>query len=156
VNNATLNRFFSLHFLFPFLLAALAAIHMLALHEHGSRNPVGADSNGDRLPIAPYFLYKDLVTLMPFRLVLLALVSYAPNLLGHSDNYIEANPLVTPASIVPEWYLLPFYAILRSIPNKLLRVLAMLAALLILLVLPLTDTGRTRGNRFRPCARLFF
>jgi len=102
VSNATLNRFFSLHFVFPFILAALAAIHMLALHEHGSGNPMGVDSNADRLPMAPYFLFKDLVTLLPFCLVLLLLVSFTPNVLGHSDNYIEANPLVTPASIVPE------------------------------------------------------
>lgn len=156
MSNATLNRFFSLHFLFPFILAALAAVHMLALHEHGSSNPTGLDTNVDRLPMHPYFIWKDLVTLLPFALVLMALVAFTPNALGHSDNYIEANALVTPASIVPEWYLLPFYAILRSIPNKLLGVIAMLAALLILLVLPLTDTRRTRGGRFRPVFRAAF
>lgn len=129
---------------------------MLSLHEHGSGNPLGVDSNVDRLPMSPYFLFKDAVTLVPFSLVLILLVAFVPNMLGHSDNYIEANPLVTPASIVPEWYLLPFYAILRSIPNKLFGVLAILAALLVLLVLPLTDTGRTRGARFRPIARFVF
>ncbi|CED80059.1 apocytochrome b [Phaffia rhodozyma] len=129
---------------------------MLTLHEHGSGNPLGLDSNVDRLPMSPYFLFKDAVTMVPFALVLVLLVSFAPNVLGHSDNYIEANPLVTPASIVPEWYLLPFYAILRSIPDKLLGVLAMLAALLVLLILPLTDTARTRGARFRPLARFAF
>jgi ubiquinol-cytochrome c reductase cytochrome b subunit len=156
VSEATLNRFFSLHFLFPFILAALAAVHMLLLHEHGSGNPVGVDGNADRLPMAPYFLFKDLVTFVAFALALLYLVCYSPNTLGHSDNYIEANALVTPASIVPEWYLLPFYAILRSIPNKLLGVIAMLAALLVLLVLPLADTGRTRSAAFRPLMRAGF
>jgi len=156
VGEATLNRFFSLHFLFPFLLAALAAVHRLLLHEHGSGNPVGVDGNADRLPMAPYFLFKDLVTFFAFALALLFLVCYQPNTLGHSDNYIEANALVTPASIVPEWYLLPFYAILRSIPNKLLGVVARLAALLVLLVLPVADTGRTRSAAFRPLIRVGF
>lgn len=156
VGEPTLNRFFSLHFLFPFILAALAAVHMLLLHEHGSGNPVGVDGNADRLPMAPYFLFKDLVTLVAMGLALLFLVCFQPNTLGHSDNYIEANPLVTPASIVPEWYLLPFYAILRSIPNKLLGVIAMLAALLVLMVLPLADTGRTRSAAFRPLMRVAF
>jgi ubiquinol-cytochrome c reductase cytochrome b subunit len=156
VSEATLNRFFSLHFLFPFILAALAAVHMILLHEHGSGNPVGVDGNADRLPMAPYFLFKDLVTFVAFAAVLLYLVCYSPNALGHSDNYIEANALVTPASIVPEWYLLPFYAILRSIPNKLLGVIAMLAALLVLIILPLADTGRTRSAAFRPLMRTGF
>lgn len=156
VGEPTLNRFFSLHFLFPFILAALAAVHMLLLHEHGSGNPVGVDGNADRLPMAPYFLFKDLVTLVAMGLALMFLVCFQPNTLGHSDNYIEANPLVTPASIVPEWYLLPFYAILRSIPNKLLGVIAMLAALLVLMALPLADTGRTRSAAFRPLMRIAF
>jgi ubiquinol-cytochrome c reductase cytochrome b subunit len=156
VGEPTLNRFFSLHFLFPFILAALAAVHMLLLHEHGSGNPVGVDGNADRLPMAPYFLFKDLVTLVAMGLALMFLVCFQPNTLGHSDNYIEANPLVTPASIVPEWYLLPFYAILRSIPNKLLGVIAMLAALLVLMALPLADTGRTRSAAFRPLMRVAF
>ena len=156
VGEPTLNRFFSLHFLFPFLLAALAAVHMLLLHEHGSGNPVGVDGNADRLPMAPYFLFKDLVTLVAMGGALLFLVCFQPNTLGHSDNYIEANALVTPASIVPEWYLLPFYAILRSIPNKLLGVIAMLAALLVLMALPLADTGRTRSAAFRPLMRAGF
>lgn len=156
VGEPTLNRFFSLHFLFPFILAALAAVHMLLLHEHGSGNPVGVDGNADRLPMAPYFLFKDLVTVVAMGLALMFLVCFQPNTLGHSDNYIEANPLVTPASIVPEWYLLPFYAILRSIPNKLLGVIAMLAALLVLMALPLADTGRTRSAAFRPLMRVAF
>jgi len=103
VNNATLNRFFSLHYLLPFILAALAAMHLLALHEHGSSNPLGVSGNTDRLPFHPYFTFKDLVTAFVFLLTLSLIVFYAPNLLGHSDNYIPANPMQTPPSIVPEW-----------------------------------------------------
>ena len=156
VNNATLNRFFSLHYLLPFILAALAAMHLLALHEHGSSNPLGLSGNTDRLPFHPYFTFKDLVTIFLFLLVLGLMVFYAPNYLGHSDNYIPANPMQTPPSIVPEWYLLPFYAILRSIPNKLLGVLAMFASLLILLAMPIVDTSRVRGSQFRPLMRWAF
>jgi ubiquinol-cytochrome c reductase cytochrome b subunit len=156
VSNATLNRFFSLHYLLPFLLAALAVAHLIALHEHGSSNPNGVSSSGDRIAIHPYFMFKDLVTILFFFLVLSVIVFYYPNLLGHSDNYIPANPMSTPASIVPEWYLLPFYAILRSIPNKLLGVLAMFGSLVILLILPLTDVSRIRGNQFRPAMKLAF
>jgi len=156
VSNATLNRFFSLHYLLPFLLAALAVAHMIALHQHGSSNPNGVSSNGDRFAMHPYFVFKDLVTILFFFLVLSVIVFFYPNLMGHSDNYIPADPMVTPASIVPEWYLLPFYAILRSIPNKLLGVLAMFGSLLILLVLPLTDLSRIRGSQFRPAMKLAF
>jgi len=156
VSNATLNRFFSLHYLLPFVLAALAVAHLIALHEHGSSNPNGVNSNGDRYAMYPYFIFKDLVTIFAFFLVLSIIVFFYPNLLGHSDNYIPADPMVTPASIVPEWYLLPFYAILRSIPNKLLGVIAMFGSLLILLILPLTDLSRVRGNTFRPAMKLFF
>ena len=156
VNNATLNRFFSLHFLLPFVLAALAAMHLIALHEHGSSNPLGVSGNADRLPFAPYFVFKDLVTVFAALLAIMAIVTYAPNLLGHSDNYIPANPMQTPPSIVPEWYLLPFYAILRSIPNKLLGVIAMFASLLILLAMPVLDTSRVRGAQFRPLMRWAF
>ena len=156
VSNATLNRFFSLHFLLPFLLAALAVAHLIALHIHGSNNPNGITANTDRLAFHPYFIFKDLVTIFLFLLILSILVFYYPNLLGHSDNYIPANPMQTPPSIVPEWYLLPYYAILRSIPNKLLGVLAMFGSLLILLVLPLTDVSRIRGYAFRPAMKFFF
>jgi len=156
VSNATLNRFFSLHYLLPFLLAALAVAHLLALHEHGSNNPNGVNSNVDRYTMHPYFIFKDLVTIFAFFLVLSIIVFFYPNLLGHSDNYIPADPMVTPASIVPEWYLLPYYAILRSIPNKLLGVLAMFGSLLILLILPITDLSRIRGNQFRPAMKLAF
>lgn len=156
VSNATLNRFFSLHYLLPFLLAALSVAHLIALHQHGSNNPNGVSSNGDRFAMHPYFIFKDLVTILFFFLVLSVIVFFYPNLMGHSDNYIPADPMVTPASIVPEWYLLPFYAILRSIPNKLLGVVAMFGSLLILLILPLTDLSRIRGNQFRPAMKLAF
>jgi len=156
VNNATLNRFFSLHFLLPFLLSALAVAHMIALHQHGSSNPLGVSSNADKIPMHPYYLFKDLVTIFLFFLILALFVFYMPNALGHSDNYIPANPMQTPPSIVPEWYLLPYYAILRSIPNKLLGVVGMLGSLLILLAMPLLDTSRVRGSQFRPLMRFAF
>nr|WVH38069.1 apocytochrome b [Cubamyces lactineus] len=156
VNNATLNRFFSLHYLLPFLLAALVVAHLIALHTHGSNNPNGIGGNADRYAFHPYFTFKDLVTIFFFFLVLSIMVFYYPNFLGHSDNYIPANPMQTPASIVPEWYLLPFYAILRSIPNKLLGVIAMFGSLLILLVLPYTDLSRVRGNQFKPLMKFAF
>jgi len=156
VSNATLNRFFSLHYLLPFVLAALVVGHLIALHEHGSGNPNGVTASGDRYAMYPYFIFKDLVTIFSFFLVLSVIVFFYPNLLGHSDNYIPADPMVTPASIVPEWYLLPYYAILRSIPNKLLGVLAMFGSLFILLVLPITDLSRIRGNQFRPAMKLAF
>ena len=156
VSNATLNRFFSLHYLLPFLLAALVVAHLIALHTHGSNNPNGISGNGARYAFHPYFIFKDLVTILFFFLVLSIMVFYYPNFLGHSDNYIPANPMQTPASIVPEWYLLPFYAILRSIPNKLLGVIAMFGSLLILLVLPYTDLSRVRGNQFKPFMKFAF
>jgi len=156
VSNATLNRFFSLHYLLPFILAALVCMHLLTLHQHGSNNPLGFTGNLDRLAFHPYFVFKDLVTVVFFLLSLSIFVFYYPNALGHSDNYIMANPMQTPPSIVPEWYLLPYYAILRSIPNKLLGVLAMFASLLILLAMPLLDTSRIRGNQFRPLMKFVF
>ena len=157
VNNATLNRFFALHFVLPFVLAALALMHLIALHDSaGSGNPLGVSGNYDRLPFAPYFIFKDLITIFLFIVVLSVFVFFMPNVLGDSDNYIMANPMQTPPAIVPEWYLLPFYAILRSIPNKLLGVIAMFAAILILLVMPFTDLGRTRGLQFRPLSKIAF
>jgi len=156
VNNATLNRFFSLHFVLPFVLAALAVMHMITLHQHGSSNPLGISSNADKIPMHPYYLFKDLVTIFLFFLLLSLFVFYMPNALGHSDNYIPANPMQTPPSIVPEWYLLPYYAILRSIPNKLLGVAGMLGSLLILLAMPILDTSRVRGSQFRPLMRFAF
>ena len=156
VSNATLNRFFSLHYLLPFVLAALVVMHLIALHTHGSNNPLGITGNLDRLPFHPYFTFKDLVTILFFILALSFFIFYAPNVLGHPDNYIMANPMQTPVSIVPEWYLLPYYAILRSIPNKLLGVIAMFASLLILFAMPVLDTSRVRGSQFRPIMRFMF
>ena len=157
VNNATLNRFFSLHFVLPFVLAALALMHLIALHDSaGSGNPLGVSGNYDRIPFAPYFLFKDLITIFLFIIVLSLFVFFMPNVLGDSENYVMANPMQTPPAIVPEWYLLPFYAILRSIPNKLLGVIAMFSAILILLVMPFTDLGRSRGIQFRPLSKIAF
>jgi len=157
VNNATLNRFFSLHFVLPFVLAALALMHLIALHDSaGSGNPLGVSGNYDRLPFAPYFVFKDLITIFLFIIVLSIFVFFMPNILGDSENYVMANPMQTPAAIVPEWYLLPFYAILRSIPNKLLGVIAMFSSLLILLIMPFTDLGRSRGIQFRPLSKIAF
>ena len=157
VNNATLNRFFALHFVLPFVLAALALLHLIVLHDNGgSGNPLGVSANYDRLPFAPYFLFKDLITIFLFIIILSVFIFFMPNVLGDSDNYIMANPMQTPPAIVPEWYLLPFYAILRSIPNKLLGVIAMFSALLIILILPLTDLGRSRGMQFKPLSKIMF
>jgi len=157
VNNATLNRFFALHFVLPFVLAALVLMHLIALHDTvGSSNPLGVSGNYDRIPFAPYYLFKDLITIFMFVFGLSLFVFFMPNVLGDSDNYIMANPMQTPAAIVPEWYLLPFYAILRSIPNKLLGVLAMFSAILIILTLPYTDLGETKGYQFRPLSKAFF
>ena len=155
VNNATLNRFFALHFVLPFVLAALALMHLIALHDSsGSSNPLGVSGNYDRLPFSPYFIFKDLITIFLFIIVLSTFVFFMPNVLGDSENYVMANPMQTPPAIVPEWYLLPFYAILRSIPNKLLGVLAMFGSLLILLLLPLLDLSRIRGSQFRPAMKI--
>lgn len=131
-------------------------MHIIALHTHGSGNPLGVGANTDRLPMHPYYIFKDLITILGAILGIAILVLYAPNALGHSDNYIPANPLQTPPSIVPEWYLLPFYAVLRSIPNKLLGVIGILGAILILLAIPVLDTGRVRGSQFRPLMRVAF
>jgi ubiquinol-cytochrome c reductase cytochrome b subunit len=157
VNNATLNRFFALHFVLPFVLAALALMHLIALHDSaGANNPLGISANYDRISFAPYYLFKDLITVFLFFIVLSIFVFFMPNSLGDSDNYIMANPMQTPPAIVPEWYLLPFYAILRSIPNKLLGVLAMFSAILILLSMPYTDLSRSRGIQFRPLSKIAF
>ena len=157
MNNATLNRFFALHFVLPFVLAALALMHLISLHDSaGSGNPLGVSGNYDRVPFAPYYLFKDLITIFIFMFVLSLFVFFMPNVLGDSENYIMANPMQTPPAIVPEWYLLPFYAILRSIPNKLLGVIAMFSALVILLVLPKTDLGSTKGLQFRPLSKITF
>jgi len=157
VNNATLNRFFALHYLLPFILVALVLMHLIALHDTaGSSNPLGVSGNYDRITFAPYYLFKDLITIFIFIFGLSSFVFFMPNVLGDSDNYIMANPMQTPAAIVPEWYLLPFYAILRSIPNKLLGVIAMFAAILAIMLLPITDLGRSKGLQFRPISKLAF
>src|ERR1700741_5556500 len=132
-------------------------MHLIALHDSaGSGNPLGISGNYDRLPFAPYFLFKDLVTIFLFFFVLSVFVFFMPNALGDSENYVMANPMQTPPAIVPEWYLLPFYAILRSIPNKLLGVIAMFSALLILLAMPFTDISKLRGMQFRPISKITF
>ena len=153
VSSPTITRFFTLHYTLAFILAAFAAVHLIALHDSGSGNPLGLTSNTDRLPMHPYFTLKDCVTIAALFLITAILIAFMPNALGHSDNYIKANPMSTPLSIVPEWYLLPFYAILRSIPNKLLGVIGMLGALLILMLMPIVDLGRFRGSEHRPLTR---
>ena len=157
VNNATLNRFFALHYLLPFILAALALMHLIAMHDTvGANNPLGISANYDRLPFAPYFIFKDLVTFFIFFIVLSIFVFFMPNALGDSENYVMANPMQTPPAIVPEWYLLPFYAILRSIPNKLLGVIAMFGSILCLMVMPISDLSKLRGVQFRPLSKIAF
>ncbi len=156
VSNATLNRFYSLHYLLPFVIAGLAVVHLIALHEHGSNNPLGVDGNIDKIPFHPYYSIKDLFGYLNFAIFFASFVYFAPNLLGHSDNYIPANPLVTPPHIQPEWYFLFAYAILRSIPDKLLGVLALFASLIVLLALPFVHTAKMRSMQFRPLGKLFF
>jgi len=159
VDNPTLTRFFTLHYLIPFLILGLVVLHIWALHVPGNNNPVGIDiqkPSKDTVPFHPYIVIKDLFALLLFMIVFAFFVFYSPNILGHADNYIEANPLVTPAHIVPEWYLLPFYAILRSIPDKLLGVVAMLSAIFILAALPWLDTSKVRSAVFRPLYKQFY
>ena len=171
VDNATLNRFFSLHYLLPFVIAGLVAVHIWAFHTTGNNNPTGvevrrtskADAAKDTLPFWPYFVIKDLFALVVVLLVFAAIVGFMPNYLGHPDNYIEANALATPAHIVPEWYYLPFYAILRAITfdvlfldAKFLGVLAMFGSIAVMALAPWTDTSPVRSGRFRPTFKIFF
>jgi ubiquinol-cytochrome c reductase cytochrome b/c1 subunit len=159
VDNPTLTRFFTLHYLIPFLILGLVVLHIWALHVPGNNNPVGIDikkPSKDTVPFHPYIVIKDAFALLMFCIVFALFVFYQPNILGHADNYIEADPLVTPAHIVPEWYLLPFYAILRSVPDKLMGVVAMLSAILILAALPWLDTSKVRSAVFRPLFRQFY
>lgn len=156
VNNATLNRFFSFHYLLPFVLAALAVVHLLALHVNGSNNPLGVDGNIDKVPFHPYYTTKDLFGYALFAIFFAFFVFFAPNVLGHPDNYIPANPLVTPAHIVPEWYFLFAYAILRSIPDKLLGVIALFSSLIVLFALPHVHTCKIRSLQFRPIGKIMF
>ena len=152
VDNALLNRFFALHYLFPFLIVGVVILHIIALHTHGSNNPLGIDRSGpqDSISFHPYYTIKDLFGLSFVLTIFFLVVFYAPNFLGHPDNYIPADPLKTPAHIVPEWYFLPFYAILRAIPDKLGGVIAMISAIMILFFLPWLDTSKVRSATFRP------
>ena len=156
VDNATLNRFFSLHYLLPFAIAGIVIVHMSVVHQDGSNNPLGISSTSDKISFFPYFFVKDVLSLIALLLFFSFFVYFSPNTLGHSDNYIPGNPMVTPEHIVPEWYFLPAYAILRSIPNKLLGVLALFAALLVLFVLPFVNTSEVRSSLYRPLHQKFF
>ena len=156
VDNATLNRFFSLHYLLPFVIAGLVITHLVLLHQTGNNNPLGVDTTIDKMPFYPYCYVKDLFVFISFAVFFSFVVYFYPNVLGHSDNYIPANPLVTPAHIVPEWYFLPFYAILRSIPDKLGGVVAMVGAILILLTIPFTQSSEIRSSTFRPLFKILF
>jgi len=158
VDNPTLNRFFSLHYLLPFVIAGVVVLHVWALHVTGQNNPTGVDpkSKADVLPFTPYATVKDGFAMVLFLIMFAVFVFFMPDALGHADNYIPANPLVTPAHIVPEWYFLPFYAILRAIPDKLSGVLAMFGAIACLFVLPWLDTSKVRSMRYRPMAKVYF
>ncbi len=158
VDNATLNRFYSLHYLFPFLIVAVVMLHLVALHRFGSNNPLGIDTKGpqDTIPFHPYYTAKDMFGLGVFLIFYTLVVFFAPNLFGEPDNYIPANPLSTPAHIVPEWYFLPFYAILRAVPDKLGGVVMMFASMGVLFILPWLDRSPVRSARFRPIYKIFF
>ena len=159
VGSPTLTRFFSLHYLFPFLIFGLVILHIWALHIPGNNNPVGIDikkPSKETVPFHPYIVIKDFYALLIFLIIFSGFVFFVPNVLGHPDNYIEANPMVTPSHIVPEWYLLPFYAILRSVPDKLGGVVVMFAAVFILMFLPWLDTSKVRSAVFRPLYKVFF
>jgi ubiquinol-cytochrome c reductase cytochrome b subunit len=157
VDNATLNRFFSLHYLLPFVIVGVVFLHVAALHITGSNNPLGIEPKGpqDTIPFHPYYTVKDTVGIIVYLMVFAFLVFFMPNYLGHPDNYIPANPLSTPAHIVPEWYFLPYYAILRAVPDKLGGVVLMFASILVWFLLPWLDTSKVRSMKFRPVARLF-
>nr|Q678S5.1 RecName: Full=Cytochrome b; AltName: Full=Complex III subunit 3; AltName: Full=Complex III subunit III; AltName: Full=Cytochrome b-c1 complex subunit 3; AltName: Full=Ubiquinol-cytochrome-c reductase complex cytochrome b subunit [Mirounga angustirostris]AAQ95104.1 cytochrome b [Mirounga angustirostris] len=156
VDKATLTRFFALHFILPFVALALAAVHLLFLHETGSNNPSGIPSDSDKIPFHPYYTIKDILGALLLILTLMLLVLFSPDLLGDPDNYIPANPLSTPPHIKPEWYFLFAYAILRSIPNKLGGVLALILSILILAIIPLLHTSSQRGMMFRPISQCLF
>ena len=158
VGAPTLNRLYSLHYLFPFIILGVVILHVWALHMPGNNNPTGIEvkSARDTVPFHPYYTIKDGFALVLFILLFAGLVFYAPNFLGHTDNYIPANPLQTPPHIVPEWYFLPFYAILRAIPNKLLGVVALISSIAILFFVPWLDTSKVRSTRYRPIYKWFF
>ena len=158
VDDPTLNRFFSLHYLLPFMIAGVVGLHIWALHVPGNNNPVGVDvtSASDTVPFHPYYTVKDGFAISVFLILYATFVFYLPDALGDAANYIKANPLVTPQHIVPEWYLLPFYAILRAVPNKLMGVVAMGGAIASIFVLPWLDTSKVRSMRYRPTMRLYY
>nr|QEQ51053.1 cytochrome b [Alburnoides kosswigi]QEQ51054.1 cytochrome b [Alburnoides kosswigi]QEQ51055.1 cytochrome b [Alburnoides kosswigi]QEQ51056.1 cytochrome b [Alburnoides kosswigi]QEQ51057.1 cytochrome b [Alburnoides kosswigi] len=156
VDNATLTRFFAFHFLLPFVVAGATILHLLFLHETGSNNPAGLNSDADKISFHPYFSYKDLLGFVIMLLALTSLTLFSPNLLGDPENFTPANPLVTPPHIQPEWYFLFAYAILRSIPNKLGGVLALLFSILVLMVVPILHTSKQRGLTFRPLTQFLF
>nr|AIY51193.1 cytochrome b [Noturus hildebrandi]AIY51194.1 cytochrome b [Noturus hildebrandi]AIY51195.1 cytochrome b [Noturus hildebrandi]AIY51197.1 cytochrome b [Noturus hildebrandi]AIY51198.1 cytochrome b [Noturus hildebrandi] len=156
VDNATLTRFFAFHFLLPFAIIAATLLHALFLHETGSNNPTGLNSDIDKISFHPYFSYKDLLGFVLLIVALTSLALFSPNLLGDPENFTPANPLVTPPHIKPEWYFLFAYAILRSIPNKLGGVLALLFSIMVLMVIPLLHTSKQRGLTFRPLSQLLF
>ena len=158
VDNPTLSRFYTLHFLLPFLIVGVVVLHIVALHTHGSNNPLGIDKKGpqDTIPFHPFYTIKDLFGLSFALTIFFAVVFFAPDFLGHPDNYIPADPLKTPAHIVPEWYFLPFYAILRAIPDKLGGVIAMFSAIFVLFLLPWLDTSKVRSATFRPIYKILF
>jgi len=158
VDNPTLNRFFSLHYLLPFMIFGVVLLHVWAFHTTGNNNPSGVQpkTKQDTIPFHPYYTVKDLFAIVVFLILFSWFAFYLPNYMGHADNYIEANPLVTPAHIVPEWYFLPFYAILRAIPDKLGGVIAMFGAIAVLFVLPWLDTSKVRSGAYRPLFKQFF
>ena len=158
VGNPTLTRFYALHYLLPFIILGVVLLHLIALHRFGSNNPLGIDLKGpqDTLPFHPYFTIKDLFGLTVFLLIYAFFIFYAPNILGNSDNYIPANPMQTPNHIVPEWYLLPYYAILRSVPNKLLGVILAFGSIFLMFIVPWLDTSPVRSARFRPVYKWVF
>nr|YP_009239462.1 cytochrome b [Glyptothorax zanaensis]AMM05668.1 cytochrome b [Glyptothorax zanaensis] len=156
VDNATLTRFFAFHFLLPFAIIAATVLHALFLHETGSNNPIGLNSDADKISFHPYFSYKDVLGFIVLITALASLALFSPNLLGDPENFTPANPLVTPPHIKPEWYFLFAYAILRSIPNKLGGVLALLFSILVLMVVPLLHTSKQQGTTFRPLTQLLF
>lgn len=156
MDKATLTRFFAFHFILPFIIAALAIVHLLFLHETGSNNPSGITSDSDKIPFHPYYTIKDILGALLLLLILISLVLFSPDLLGDPDNYTPANPLNTPPHIKPEWYFLFAYAILRSIPNKLGGVLALVFSILILAFIPLLHTSKQRSIIFRPLSQCLF
>ena len=156
VDNATLNRFFSLHFFLPFIIAGMSGLHLVLLHQYGSTNPLGVNVKSETIPFFPYFYVKDLFGFVAMLLAFSIFIYYFPNTLGHPDNYIMADSMKTPLHIVPEWYFLPYYAILRAIPNKIGGVLAMFGAIAVLFIIPFTNSSEIRSSTFRPLYKILY